>query len=59
MSKFGKLMHYLVMMPGRDSAFETYYGSLVMGRQDGIPSAAEARRDYEPVRKLMDRVIVY
>lgn len=59
MSKFGKLMNYLVMIPGRDSAFETYYGSLVLGRQDGVPSASEARRDYEPVRKVMDRVVVF
>ena len=59
MTRFSKLMHYLTMIPGRDTAFETYYGSLVMDRQVGVPSAAEARRDYEPVRKIMDRVIVY
>lgn len=59
MTKFGRLVNYLTMIPGRDSAFESYYGSLVLARQEGIPSASEARRDYEPVRKVIDRVIVY
>lgn len=59
MSRMSKLVRYFTDGRGRDLGFETYYGSLIMRRSDGVPTAAEARRDYESVRRLMDRAIVY
>ncbi|MBX6343181.1 MAG: hypothetical protein IRY97_12030 [Thermomicrobiaceae bacterium] len=52
-------MRYLTPMPGRDDTFESYYGSLVLRRQEGAPTAEEAKRDFEPVRRLMDKAVIF
>lgn len=59
MSAFAKLMRLLTPTRSRDYEFETYYGSLVLRSQEGVPSAEEARRDYEPVRRIIDRATIY
>lgn len=60
MSTFTRLLSYLNGAPIRgDREFESYYGGLLMHRREGGPSAAEARRDYEPVRKVIDRAIIF
>ena len=40
-----------------DTAFESYYGSLVRHQPEGGPSADEARRDFRAVRDSLDRVL--
>lgn len=42
-----------------DSTFETYYGSILRDRQEGGPSAQEARRDFEGIRQTISRIGVY
>jgi hypothetical protein len=42
-----------------DTAFESYYGSIVRRYPDGAPNAAEARRDYDAVRSSIERVSYY
>ena len=44
---------------GVDSGFEQYYGNIVRQQRDGAPSAAEARQDYEHVRRVISRAALY
>lgn len=59
MTTLNRLMTLIASNRGRDMQFENYYGSLVRNRIDGGPTAAEARRDFEPVRRLIDRAVIY
>ena len=59
MTAISKLMHFLAVTPARDNQFENYYGSLARSRFNGGPSASEARRDYEVVRRTVDRAVIY
>jgi hypothetical protein len=59
MTVFSKLMHFLAVSPSRDSQFENYYGALARSRYNGGPSASEARRDYEVVRRTVDRAVIF
>jgi len=60
MSTFTRLLSYLsgTSVHG-DREFESYYGGLLMHKREGGPSAAEARRDYEPVRRVIDRAVIF
>lgn len=58
MTRFARFMGYFRTSTA-DAGFESYYGSLIRGRQDGVPSAAEARRDFRSVRRIMDKAIIY
>ncbi len=42
-----------------DVTFENYYGSILRDRQEGGPSAQEARRDFENIRQTVSRITVY
>ena len=59
MNKISKLVHFLASGPARDSQFESYYGALARSRYNGGPSASEARRDFEVVRRTADRAIIF
>ena len=59
MTAISKLMHFLAVSPARDNQFENYYGALARSRFNGGPSASEARRDYEVVRRTVDRAVIY
>lgn len=59
MSRLNKLVRFLTPRRGRDTEFETYYLSVLMSRGEGVPSAEEARRDYEPVRRVIDRAVIF
>lgn len=59
MSTISRLLNVLRSSNGADAEFEQYYGSLVSGNRSGAPTAAEARRDYEPVRRHIDRAIYF
>jgi len=59
MSRLTRLVQILAPRGGRDEGFESYYGSILLTRQDGAPSAEEARRDFEPVRRIMDRAVIF
>lgn len=41
-----------------DPTFASYYSALVMGVRSGAPSVEEARRDFEVVRRVLDRAFV-
>jgi hypothetical protein len=43
----------------RDNAFENYYAPLARSRNQGGPSAAEARRDFEVIRRTVDKAIIF
>jgi hypothetical protein len=57
--KISKFVHFLAVGPARDSQFESYYGALARSRYNGGPSASEARRDFEIVRRTADRAIIF
>lgn len=59
MSRMSRIVKALSLGRGRDIEFENYYGSLIATRRDGVPSATEARRDYEVVRRNLDRAILF
>lgn len=59
MSAIAKFVQRLATRNSRDLGFEQYYGAIVMSERDGVPSAAEARRDFEPVRRVMERAIIF
>lgn len=42
-----------------DSLFESYYGSVLRENQEGGPSAEEARRDFEHIRRTVSRISVF
>ena len=44
--------------PVTDPTFATYYSMLVSGAGSGVPTVEEARRDFESVRRLIDRAFV-
>lgn len=58
MTAISRLIHSFGANAGRDAEFEQYYGSLILNRRNGGPSAAEARRDYASVRKHLDRAFI-
>jgi hypothetical protein len=58
MNRFKRMFSGRKTMIG-DSPFETYYGSILQDRQEGGPSAQEARRDFEHIRETMSRISVY
>lgn len=45
-------------MPVTDPGFVSYYSALVTGSTTGVPSVEEARRDFESVRRVIDRAFV-
>jgi len=47
MNKFGKWMKNLVS----DGSFNDYYGRILRSGSEGVPSAAEARKDLERARR--------
>ena len=59
MTAIAKLINFLTVNPARDNQFESYYGALARSRYAGTPSASEARRDYEVVRRTVDRAIIF
>jgi hypothetical protein len=59
MATFAKLVNLLHIASGPDRGFESYYGSLVRGSVQGIPSAFEARRDFERMRQSLDATMLY
>jgi hypothetical protein len=42
-----------------DEAFEYYYGSILFDRQASGISAREAHRDFEKIRRAVDRTSAY
>ncbi|MBX6754308.1 hypothetical protein [Thermorudis peleae] len=42
-----------------DSLFEEYYSAVVSRAGSGAPSAREARRDFEAVRRVLTRTVWY
>jgi len=44
--------------PISDPTFASYYSALVSEVGSGVPTIEEARRDFEPVRRLIDRAFV-
>lgn len=59
MESISKFFHFLSTGPSRDNAFESYYGALARSRNVGGPSASEARRDFEVIRRTVDKAILY
>ena len=60
MSKISRLMTYLRnSRPVSDLPFESYYGTLASRDPQSAPSAAEARRDFERMRRVLDRAYFY
>ncbi len=59
MTAFSKFIHFLSAGPSRDNEFESYYGSLARSRNQGGPSASEARRDFEVIRRTVDKAVIY
>jgi hypothetical protein len=58
MNRFKRMFSGSTTFTG-DSPFETYYGSILRDRQDGGPSAEEARRDFQHIRETVSRISVY
>lgn len=58
MNRFKRMFSGGTMLTG-DSPFEQYYGTLLRDRQEGGPSAQEARRDFENIRGPISRIGVY
>lgn len=56
MAVFNKFVRF--MAGNGDSGFEKYYTTLAR-RNEGGPSAAEARRDYEVIRRVKDRAVIF
>ncbi|MCM8748363.1 hypothetical protein NET02_04335 [Thermomicrobiaceae bacterium CFH 74404] len=44
---------------GTDLMFEDYYSALLSRTGAGAPSASEARRDFESVRRVVSRALIY
>lgn len=44
---------------GADVMFEDYYSTLLSRTGSGAPSASEARRDFEAVRRIVSRALIY
>ncbi len=44
---------------GTDLTFEDYYSALLARTGSGAPSAEEARRDFESIRRIVSRAMVY
>ncbi len=59
MSAISKFMHLFSTSPSRDNAFENYYGTIARSRNQGGPSASEARRDFEVIRRTVDKAVIY
>jgi hypothetical protein len=59
MSAIAKFVRFLSAGPSRDNEFETYYGSLARSRYQGGPSASEARRDFEVIRRTVDKAVIF
>ena len=59
MTAISKFMHFLVGGPARDNAFENYYGAIASKRAQGGPSASEARRDFEVIRRTVDKAVIF
>lgn len=56
---FNKISNFFRGGFSGDPTFETYYGQIMRGRQDGVPSAQEARRDFENIRRVLDKATIY
>ncbi len=59
MATISKFIHFFTAASARDNAFENYYGSIARSRYQGGPSASEARRDFEVIRRTVDRAVIY
>lgn len=59
MSAITKFVHFFSNSPSRDNSFENYFGSLARSRYAGGPSAAEARRDFEVIRRTVDKAVIF
>ncbi len=44
--------------PVTDPTLATYYSVLVSAVDSGVPTIDEARRDFEPVRRVIDRAFI-
>ena len=44
--------------PVSDPTFTAYYSALVSHVGSGVPTIEEARRDFEPVRRVIDRAFI-
>lgn len=59
MAAISRFMHFLTAGPARDNSFESYYGTLARSRFQGGPSASEARRDFEVIRRTVDKAVIF
>lgn len=57
-NRFRKMFRGDAQLHG-DKMFQSYYGNLISTGQEGGPSAAEARRDFEGIRTMVSRVSIY
>ncbi len=44
--------------PISDPSFAEYYSALVSEAGSGVPTIEEARRDFEPLRRLIERAFL-
>jgi len=44
--------------PISDPSFTAYYSALVSEAGSGVPTVEEARRDFEPVRRVIERAFI-
>jgi hypothetical protein len=59
MTTFRKFIENLRSGVPTDNDFESYYGMIVRNQDNGGPSAAEARRDYQTVRESLNRIAFF
>lgn len=59
MSRITKIMRLFNTGLARDNEFESYYAPLARSRYQGGPSAAEARRDFEVIRRTVDKAVIF
>lgn len=55
MNLFARMIRSIQESSIHDRGFESYYGAIIRGQQDGGPTASEARRDFMAARRPMDR----
>ncbi len=59
MKKLSELLRRFRAGSGADLMFEDYYSALLTRTGAGAPSADEARRDFESVRRIVNRALIY
>jgi hypothetical protein len=59
MTTISKLVSLLHVGTAPDRGFENYYGALVRLSNQGVPSATEARRDYDRLRLTANGLVYF